>query len=137
MRVFLDANMLFSGAYSDRNHVLALMAFTKNTPCQWISCDLAVTEAVRNIERKSPLRSHHLQQLLAKLRIVDTVFQMPIPIDIRDKDIPIIASAQFHQCDILLTGDKRDFGQWMNRPQDTGGVRVMMVAELLAEWAGV
>jgi hypothetical protein len=38
---------------------------------------------------------------------------------------------------VELTRNQHDFGPWMNRPQDTGGVRVMMVAELLAEWAGI
>ena len=126
----------FSGAYSPINRITQLLELTRNQH-ELVSSDYAVNEIRRNLARKTPAST--LQRLDKLLRFV-TVFpsvDIPMPsFDLAAKDVPILATAQVYRCDILLTGDKRDFGQWMNRPQDTGGVRVMMVAQLLAEWAG-
>lgn len=53
------------------------------------------------------------------------------PASLAEKDRPIFRAAQACKADVLLTGDLRDFGPFMNQPQHTGGLLIQTVASFL------
>jgi hypothetical protein len=48
------------------------------------------------------------------------------------KDDPIFLSALGARCTHLLTGDLKDFGRFMNAPEDTSGILIQTVAGFLS-----
>ena len=53
------------------------------------------------------------------------------PSSLAEKDRPIYCAAHACKADVLLTGDLRDFGPFMNQPQRTGGLLIQTVASFL------
>lgn len=114
MRVFLDANILFSAAHRAENSVRALFRLAESGACELIASAFAVDEARRNIARKHPARAVDLEQLIARLAIC----QEPAAEDVRwarsaglpEKDAPILAAAARARAGMLVTGDRADFG---------------------------
>ncbi len=114
MRVFLDANILFSAAHRSENSVRVLFHLAEAGFCELIASAFAVDEARRNIARKVPAKATDLEQLIAQLAIC----QEPAGEDCRwarsaglpDKDAPILAAAALARADMLVTGDRADFG---------------------------
>lgn len=135
MRVFLDANLLFAGAYRSGSNVDLLIEVAPVLKLTLLTCTYAVGEARRNIETKVPNRLPALDRLLSSIDVVETAEPEHCPIPLREKDRPILASALAARCQVLLTGDKRDFGPWLDLPGNTEGVRVLMIATFLAELA--
>lgn len=135
MRVFLDANLLFAGAYRSGSNVDLLIEVAPALKLTLLTCSYALGEARRNIEAKVPGRLPALDRLLSSIDVVETADSEHCPIPLREKDRPILASALAARCQVLLTGDKRDFGPWLDSPGTTGGVRVLMIAAFLAELA--
>lgn len=114
MRVFLDANVLFSAAHRPENSVRTLFHLADAGACELIASAFVVDEARRNIARKHPARTADLEALVSQLAIC----QEPGAEDIRwalseglpDKDAPILAAAAGAKAGILATGDRADFG---------------------------
>lgn len=114
MRVFLDANILFSAAHRTENSVRVLFRLAEAGACELIASAFAVDEARRNVARKYPANAADLEQLIARLAIC----QEPAAEDLRwarstglpDKDAPILAAAALARADLLVTGDRADFG---------------------------
>ncbi len=107
MRIFLDANVLFSASNFGSN-----VARLVDIACQAhsvLTCDLALEEARRNILIKRPQWQDEFGILEAKIFCVPTVL-FELPIELAEKDRPILCSAISSNCDLLATGDKRDFG---------------------------
>jgi hypothetical protein len=53
-------------------------------------------------------------------------------LDLPAKDMPIWAAAHAAKATHLLTGDLKDFGPHMNRPEATGGIVIQTVGACLA-----
>lgn len=118
MRIFLDANILFSAARSDGAiRQLLHLARTAGHEC-W--CDAYVeTEARRNLLAKAPRSIAALEALLRQCHLAP--FQ-PVSAELYallralpSDDRPVLAAAIRLGCDALLTGDKRHFGQLVGR----------------------
>ena len=112
MRIFLDANILFSAAYSD-SAVRRLVKDLCETSCSLVADPYVLEEALRNLEVHRPEAVVWLHDFSRSLTIVVTNrSSREIPPDIRlpDKDIPVLATALGAGCDILATGDSRHFG---------------------------
>jgi predicted nucleic acid-binding protein len=107
MRVFLDANVLFA-ASKEGSQVAKLfdLIAAKAIP---ITSDYALEEAVRNVTVKRPDWIDRLDAIIPKIEIVGTC-RFDLPVDLVEKDAPILCSAIQSKCDYLVTGDKRDFG---------------------------
>jgi predicted nucleic acid-binding protein len=133
MRVFLDANILFSAAYSAAGSAGLLLSIGRAAGLKFVTCQQAAVEAELNLERKAPQALASWPQVLAQVQILIDAEADRCPIPIRAKDRPILASAIAGNCDALVTGDRRDFGEWMERPTATGGVRIVALATLLRE----
>jgi predicted nucleic acid-binding protein len=117
LRVFLDANVLFTAAYSPNGLSALLMEIGAAGGLTLLTSQLAVIEARRNLEMK---RSKALPGLDRYLRVVKVVTE-PAPQDVgrltpdtlSPNDRPILAAAIGAGAPHFVTGDRHDFGPWM------------------------
>jgi predicted nucleic acid-binding protein len=112
MRVFLDANILFSAAQSHSRMRALLDMLMDRAEC--LTNNYAVEEARRNLAVKFPDGARALERLAKKCRIVlalETNLEVELPL----KDVPILGGAVAGEATHLLTGDERDFGKYWGR----------------------
>lgn len=112
MRIFLDANILFSAAKSDGAvaTLLSMLAAAGHVACV---DPYVVEEARRNLAAKAPGRIQRLQQLLLSMEhgpLPSPTPQLEASLKLPPKDRPVLASAIARSCDVLLTGDRTHFG---------------------------
>ena len=110
-RLFLDANILFSAAYSPNAGLTALWKLKKVALC---SSRYALEEARINLSDESQL------DRLAKLSVALELFgeveaELPNGISLPEKDVPIFLAAIKGRSTHLLTGDIRHFGRYLGR----------------------
>lgn len=122
MRVFLDANILFSAAKSDGAvRALVRMLVERGHEC-WADA-YVLAEARRNLQAKGPEALDVLDALLRHSRLAAAV--PPAELATReaeadlgwmpDKDRPVLAAAIRLRCDVLVTGDRTHFGAGYGR----------------------
>jgi predicted nucleic acid-binding protein len=131
--LFLDANVLFSAAYSSEGRSAALFALARKRLCRLTTSQYALEEARRNLSGKKPGALTVLSALMAwvKTHPEATPQQMEpaSTVGIKDEmDVPILAAAIGH-ADILVTGDRKHFGPWMGKTLH--GVKVLSLSETL------
>jgi len=131
MRLFLDANLLFTAAHNPDGKAALVIDLGTRGYWKLLSSNYAVEEARRNIEQKFPERLPALDALLAKIERVGTNPELPCPLPLPAKDVPILAAAIYCKATHLLTGDIRDFGAFMNQEHLSGGVLIQTVADFL------
>ena len=107
MKVFLDANILFSGSVSGSRIAKLIAVIQKHGQC--VTNSYAVEEARKNIELKKYGSLQGLESLLKNITVSNKLL-LDLPVELNSKDIPILGGAIAQQCTHLLTGDKRDFG---------------------------
>lgn len=134
MRVFLDANVLFSA--SQRGSNIARLIEWLVTEATAVTSDLALEEAQRNLGLKRADWLPEFGRIVKRIELVPSVqFELPVTID--DGDRPLLCAAIRSGCSHLATGDRRDFGHLFD--QAVEGVQVislLRLAELLAELHG-
>jgi predicted nucleic acid-binding protein len=134
MRVFLDANVLFSASNAG-SHLAKLIDLLLRTG-EALTSDLGVEEARRNILLKRASWLDDFDTLTTRLVVVPSaLFTLPVPLD--EKDAPILCAAIQSQCEFLVTGDRRDFGHLYD--QSVHGVTIislLRLAEMLARSPG-
>jgi predicted nucleic acid-binding protein len=112
MRVFLDANILFSAAKSDGAvRALVNLLLDRGHECQVDA--YVVAEAKRNLVNKGPQALQTLDAWLGRLHIAPAVagaVDMPELEWLPPKDHPMLAAAIRLGCDALVTGDRKHFG---------------------------
>lgn len=137
MRIFLDANVLFSAAYLDHSRTRAIFRLAEAGRCELISSAYALDEARRNLLRKHPERRGEFERLVARLAICGEpgaeFAEWAAGLEISAKDVPIIAAAAQSGADWLVSGD-RGFSPVYGRR--LRGVEVMPPAEALARLLG-
>lgn len=111
MKVFVDANILLSAAYSAENICAALLLGGPAKGLRLFTCDYAAEEALRNLRSKAPHGLVRFPGLLEKCKLIPTATAGEVPRGLPAKDHPIWLSALAAKCDVLLTGDKKDFGK--------------------------
>lgn len=129
MRVFLDANILFSAseASSATRNLLEMLVVGH----ELVTSPHAWEEARRNLERKRP---HLLAGLddLRRLVFISTKIAVLDRIDLVEKDQPILAAAVGARCTHLWTSDRLHFGSYYGRTVQ--GVEILsstMLADLV------
>jgi uncharacterized protein len=133
MRIFLDANVLFSAAYNTGNGLRGFFSLAEVGICELLSSPFALDEARRNIARKHSAQTPELEQLITRI----TICREAAPDAVRwahatglpDKDAPILASAVQAKADMLVTGDRAHFGMLYGR--HLRGVEVLTPAAAL------
>ena len=116
LRIFLDANILFSAAKSDGPiHSLIVRLLDAGHEC-WVD-GYVIDEARRNIGAKASARVPSLDALLSKVHLAATA---PATLGdglegLAEKDRPVVAAAAALSCEILVTGDRTHFGKFYGR----------------------
>ncbi len=135
MKLFLDANILFTAAYSPAGISASIFELADAGYCSLHTSAFALEEARRNLALKAPAKLSGLDRLVARLTIVaepspDKLRRaqgLPLPA----KDAPIMAAAMACAAEMLVTGDRRDFGHLLGK--DIEGVWVLSPREALEE----
>ena len=119
MRVFLDANVLFSAAYRESGSVRAFFTLAASGACDLVASAYAADEARRNVLAKHPQRAADLESLLGRLEICGEpspgTLAWAIAQRLPTKDAPILAAAVDARCHMLVTGDRTHFGALYGR----------------------
>ena len=113
MRVFLDANVLFSAAKSG-GAVRRLLDLLIEAGHECWADGFVAEEARRNLAGKFPDGLPVLDALLSRLRTgpihaPDSALEDGLPLP--EKDRPVLAAAIRHGCEALVTGDRAHFGR--------------------------
>ena len=112
--LFLDANILYSAAWKDDAAAKLLFDLAAAGWRSLTTSHLAQEEAIRNLSIKRPEQLTILEQLIKKPSPTAEPRKKHLELAARhglpDKDVPILAAALLSRVDLLVTGDRRDFG---------------------------
>jgi predicted nucleic acid-binding protein len=128
MRVFLDANILFSASLPKSQ--LARFLEGLGDHATLLSSAYACEESERNLASKFPKGLSSFHRLSEGLELVP-VGLFDLGVRLAAKDQPILCGAVAGEAEYLLTGDKKDFGHLFGK--SVGGVTVVTVELLLNE----
>lgn len=132
MKLFLDANVLFTAAHNPAGKAALVVELQPEAKWALASSTYAVEEARRNLQRKAPGALDRLNRIVGLLEAVQHRPDLEYPAGLIEKDRPIFQAALGCGASHLLTGDLKHFGPLMGRPQDTCGVVIQTVAAFLA-----
>lgn len=126
LRVFLDANVLFSAAYREQAALAVLWELRR---VRLLTSPYAAQEAANNLAQED--QQSRLSNLLENVEKVgsETAMSATFGIALPDKDRPILAAAVQAKADFLLTGDMKHFGMYFTKI--ICGVCVLRPAEFL------
>jgi predicted nucleic acid-binding protein len=126
-KLFLDANILFSVAYGSPG-LERLWKLAQKGHCELVASQYVIEEAKRNLDAQE-----HLDKLNGYLPKVSMVAEadpsIPCPIDLPDKDSPVLMAAITAKADYLLTGDVTHFGKYFGK--SIMGVRISSARDYL------
>ncbi|MBN1104063.1 MAG: DNA-binding protein [Deltaproteobacteria bacterium] len=131
-RLFLDANVLFTASCNPAGKASLVIELGAAGAWRLFSSGYAVAEARQNLQVKAPPALPVLEGILPQIQIVAAKGSASIPVGLVVKDQPIFQAAVACRATHLLTGDKKHFGEWVNKPGVTFGVIVQTVAQFLA-----
>ena len=127
MRIFLDANILFSAARPNSRMRMFLEVLSKQA--DFLTNAYAVEEARRNLELKFPNGLKSLERLARRCEMVSQL-TADLEVELPLKDRPILGGAIAGHATHLLTGDERDFGRFWGKA--VRGVKIVS-PRMLAE----
>ena len=131
MRVFLDANVLFTAAHNPKGKAAFIIELGAAGHFSLFTSDAARKEAERNLRAKYPDAFPLLVALIDRITLVTADLSAPFPDGLPIKDAVIFQAASTCSATHFLTGDLRHFGPFMNQPDVTGSIIVQTVAEFL------
>ena len=111
-RIFLDANILFSAAYgsSTLDHLWELC---KKRLCVLLASRYVIEEAKRNLTTQEQLKK--LDIFLSNVQIVlEADPRLPCPVELPEKDRPVLLAAISAEANYFLTGDIEHFGRYLD-----------------------
>lgn len=131
MRIFLDANALFSAARS-AGAVRQLVYALRAAGHMLVADDYVATEARRNISAKAGGEAlDYLQALLDQIEVSPVQYlatAQSMLLWLPEKDRPVLLAAMALKCDALVTGDRTRFGAGYGKA--FGGVVIYSPAQL-------
>lgn len=137
MRVFLDANILFSASKSDGAIRRLLELLIEGGHELWGDA-FVVEEARRNLATKFPEALGRLEAVLEETQLLPTSARAALPAEVGtllpEKDRPVLAAAIRAGCDVLVTGDRTHFGSLYGKT--VSGVTVHSPSSLAASVFG-
>ena len=128
MRIFLDANILFSASFP-KSHLAEFLGELRRH-AELLTNAYAKAEAERNIAAKQPKRLAAHEKFVSSMEMIPLQLFDP-GVKLAEKDQPILCGAISGGADFLLTGDKKDFGHLFGKT--VRGVKIVNVQMLLAE----
>ena len=133
MKLFLDANVIFTAAYSAQGLSRSLFRLAAARKCSLCTSAFAHEEAIRNIHNKAPQKLADLTVLMKQVEILPEPHPKWVTwaagLPLARKDAPVLAAALQGKVDIFVTGDRRDFGRLFG--QVLRGVKILMPAAAL------
>ena len=132
-RLFLDANILFTAAYSPEGLSALLFELRRLDVLVLFTSEHAIEEARVNLQLKQPEALVRFDKLLRSVEMVHTPATSPVVLNIPEDDLSILAAAFSALATHLLTGDKKHFGQYFNKPEQTGGLVIQTVRHFFDE----
>lgn len=133
MRVFLDANVLFSGAYMDTGSPRLLFRLADAGACKLQSSAYAIEEARRNLLAKRSAQAGELEILTRKLVVQGEPGAASVvwatSLGLPAKDAPILAAAHEARSNLLVTGDVTHFGHLIGKRHR--GIVILRPAEAI------
>ena len=93
MRVFLDANVLFTAAHNPRGKAALVIELGGRGHWALATSRYALEEARRNLDRKFPRSPDGLKPLLRGVRFIDHRPALRFPAALAEKDRPIFQAA--------------------------------------------
>ena len=132
-RLFLDANVVFTAAHNPEGKAALVIELAAVGHWEVVTSAYCVAEARLNLERKCPDFLGPLGKILDTVSLVPDVPAELCPIRLPEKDRPVFASAVRCGATRFLTGDRRHFGPFMNKPGKTAGVVVQTVGDFLSK----
>jgi len=135
IRLFLDANVLFTAAHNLSGKASLIIELASHGYWEVVTCPYAIEEARRNLDLKFPDFLQRFDSLMATVKTVPARTGETCPVLLPKKDRPIFESALRCNATHLLTGDVKDFGPFMNKPNLTFGMIIQTVSEFLASLA--
>jgi predicted nucleic acid-binding protein len=117
MRIFLDANILFSAAKSD-GAIRRLLELLSKAGHEFHVDGYVTEEARRNLAAKAPEGLATLEKLLSRMKVAAIQpmnAALPATMPLPEKDRPVLAAAIRIGCDALVTGDKMHFGAFYGK----------------------
>jgi predicted nucleic acid-binding protein len=136
LRIFLDANILFSAAHDPESRSAALITFAIHSGrVALLTSAYALEEATRNLELKRTESLGRLAHLLKSVQIVpeasSDAMQAALKQSLPPSDLPILAAALHANAQYLVTGDRTHFGHLMDHPHAASTIRVLSLASTL------
>ena len=125
IRVFLDANVLFSASNDGSNIARLVRLLIKQGEA--ITSDFATEESRRNVQLKRQAWAKNLDRIIRQVQVVPSI-QFDLPVELSDKDKPILCTAIRCECQYLVTGDRKDFGHLYDHMVE--GVTIITLAQL-------
>lgn len=131
LRVFLDANILFSAALGGPSFDV-VWDLARAGKIALLTSEYCRVEAERNLARKVPARTPRLAERLEDVTVVFTVrVENQGFAALPEKDAPVYAATVAARVAVLLTGDRKHFGELMTRTDLP--LRVQTVRDFLLE----
>ena len=130
-RLFFDANVLFTAANNPHGKAALIIELGIRGHWRLLTSTYAVEEARRNLTTKFPAALPRFEAVLPSFSVGIHGNDAPYPDGLPEKDRPIFQAAFGGGASHLLTGDLKDFGPWMNRPETTSGILIQSVAQFL------
>ena len=126
-RIFLDANILFSVAYGSLG-LERLWELQSKGYCVLLASRYVIEEAKRNLAKPGELNK--LEAYLSNVKIVlEADPSIDCPINLPEKDQPVLMAAISAKADYFLTGDIKHFEEYFG--QTVTGVRICMARNYL------
>ena len=134
MRLFLDANVIFTAAHNPAGRSAALFDLARRGVCALSTSPHAAAEAQRNLQVKYPRTLPALKALMSQVETVSEASPADVAWAIEQglplKDAPVLAAALAAGADALVTGDRTHFGHLFGRKVRT--LAVLTPANALA-----
>jgi predicted nucleic acid-binding protein len=119
MRLFLDANVIFTAAHNPVGRSSALFDLARHGVCVLSTSPHAAAEAKRNLQVKYPETLPRLQALMSQIEMVPEAPPADVAWAVEQglplKDAPVLAAAAASGADALVTGDRAHFGHLFGR----------------------
>lgn len=119
MRLFLDANVLFTTARNPAGRSAAIITLAGRARCRVTTSQHAADEARKNLELKYPDALPRLDAISQQLDVVPEAAPIDlawaVSLGLPPKDAPILAAAIACGADVLVTGDRTHFGPLFGR----------------------
>ena len=131
MKLFLDANVLFTAAHNPNEKASLFIELGRQGLWSLATSEYAIEEAHRNLARKFPRSVERLEALLHSFEVVGHFPGLATPPTLSGKDRPIFQATVVCHATHLLTGDLKDFGPLLDCREKTSGILIQTVGAFL------